>query len=280
MSSSASRPRRRGPRVDWGAVLTLGLLLVVLSPVVWLLMMSLKTEIDALAMPPRLVFVPTLENYAGLLEARFLRPLTNSTVVAVTTTLLSLVLGVPAAYVLSRTRVWATGAIAFWILSTRMAPPIAFGIPFFLAYRTLGWLDTLGGLILIYLTFNLSLVIWMMRTFFDAIPFSLEEAAYIDGASTWQALTNIVLPLTGPGIAASAILCFLLAWNDFFYALVLTRSNAMTAPVAIVNFMNYAGWDWGRITAGSLIVAMPVIAFSLPMRRYLVSGLTTGAVKG
>ena len=279
MSSSSSRPRRRGPRVDGWTCLTLALLFAVLSPVAWLLMMSLKTEVDALAMPPRLVFVPTIENYTGLLEARFLGPLTNSTVVALTTTILSLALGIPAAYVLSRTRA-ATNSLAFWILSTRMAPPIAFGIPFFLVYRTLGWLDTLGGLILVYLTFNLSLVIWMMRTFFDAIPYSLEEAAYIDGASTWQALTSIVLPLTGPGIIASGILCFLLAWNDFFYALVLTRSNAMTAPVAIVNFMNYIGWDWGRITAGSIIVAMPVIAFSLPMRRYLVSGLTAGGVKG
>ena len=273
MSNSRRRP-------DVWSLLTAILLLLVLSPVVWLLMMSLKTEVDALAMPPRLIFVPTLENYAGLLEARFLRPLTNSTAVALITTLVSLALGIPAAYALSRSRARAASGVAFWILSTRMAPPIAFGIPFFLAYRTLGWLDTIGGLILIYLTFNLSLVVWMMRTFFDAIPWSLEEAAYIDGASTWQALTHVVLPLTGPGIAASAILCFLLAWNDFFYALVLTRSNAMTAPVAIVNFMNYAGWDWGRITAGSVIVALPVLVLSLPMRRYLVSGLTAGAVKG
>ncbi len=280
MSSSAATRRTSHHRVDWWSIVTLALLLLALSPFLWLLMMSLKTETDALAMPPRLVFVPTLQNYAGLLETRFIRPLTNSVVVAVTTTLLSLALGVPAAYALSRTPSWATRGVAFWVLSTRMAPPIAFGIPFFLAYRSLGWLDTLGGLVVIYLTFNLSLVIWMMRTFFDAIPGSLEEAAYIDGASMWQALTRVVFPLTGPGIAATAIFCFLLAWNDFFYALVLTRSRAMTAPVAIVNFMNYAGWDWGRITAGSIIVAMPVVAFSLLVRRYLVSGITAGAVKG
>lgn len=280
MSSRRSRSSRRGLRVDGWAILALALLLLVLSPVIWLLVMSLKTEIDALAMPPKLIFVPTLQNYAGLLETRFLRPLANSVVVAVTTTLLSLALGVPAAYVLSRGQAWAVNGIAFWVLTTRMAPPIAFGIPFFLAYRDLGWLDTLGGLVLIYLTFNLSLVVWMMRTFFDAVPLSLEEAAYIDGASTWQAFRTVVLPLVGPGIAAAAILCFLLAWNDFFYALVLTRSSAMTAPVAIVNFMNYAGWDWGRITAGSVIVALPVIAFSVPVRRYLISGLTAGAFKG
>jgi multiple sugar transport system permease protein len=267
-------------RVDWWLPLTIGVLLLVLSPVVWLLMMSFKTEVDALAMPPKLIFVPTLENYSGLLEARFLRPLLNSVVVATVTTVLSLALGVPAAYALSRGRTRATGGIAFWILATRMAPPIAFAIPFFLAYRTIGWLDTLSGLIVIYLTFNLSLVIWVMRAFFDGIPVSLEEAAWIDGASLGQTIRAVVLPLTAPGIAASAILCFLAAWNDFFFALVLTRSSAMTAPVAIVNFMHYAGWDWGRITAGSIIVALPVIAFAVPVRRYLVSGLTAGALKG
>ena len=257
------------------------LLVIVLSPVVWLVTMSLKTERDALAMPPRLLFSPTAENYTQLLgDARFVRPLGNSLVVAVVTTVASLGLGVPAAYALSRLRVSTGGPIALWVLSTRMAPPIAFGIPFFLAYRSLGWLDTLGGLVLVHLTFNLSLVIWMMRTFFDAIPFSLEEAAYIDGASVARALVAVIMPLAGPGVAATAILCFLQAWNDFFFALVLTRSQAMTAPVAIVNFMNYAGWDWGRITAGSIIVALPVLLFAWPVRRYLVSGLTTGATKG
>jgi multiple sugar transport system permease protein len=267
-------------RVHGWLPLTLGLLLLVLSPVMWLLTMSFKTEVDALAMPPKVIFVPTLGNYSGLLEARFLRPLLNSVVVATVTTILSLALGVPAAYALSRARTRATGGIAFWILATRMAPPIAFAIPFFLAYRTVGWLDTLSGLILIYLTFNLSLVIWLMRAFFDGIPNSREESAWIDGASLGQTLRAVVLPLTAPGIAASAILCFLAAWNDFFFALVLTRSSAMTAPVAIVNFMHYAGWDWGRITAGSIIVALPVVAFAVPVRRYLVSGLTAGALKG
>lgn len=278
MPTDAGARRSRG-WLDWWLPLTLGLLLLVLTPLVWLLMMSFKTEIDALAMPPKVIFAPTLENYSGLLEARFLRPLLNSVVVATVTTTLSLALGVPAAYALSRARTWATGGIAFWILATRMAPPIAFAIPFFLAYRTIGWLDTLSGLILIYLTFNLSLVIWLMRAFFDGIPVSLEEAAWIDGASLGQAIRAVVLPLTAPGIAASAILCFLAAWNDFFFALVLTRSSAMTAPVAIVNFMQYAGWDWGRITAGSIIVALPVVAFAIPVRRYLVSGLTAGALK-
>jgi multiple sugar transport system permease protein len=280
MSSSGVVMDGRRRRRDLWPVVAVVLLAVTLSPVVWLLTMSLKTEVDAVAMPPRLIFVPTLDNYAALLDAKFRRPLGNSAVVAVVTTALSLVLGIPAAYALSRMRGRASGGIAFWMLSTRMAPPIAFAIPFFLAYRSLGWLDTLGGLVVVHLAFNLSLVVWMMRTFFDAIPFSLEEAAYIDGASITQAFRAIVLPVTGPGLVATGILCFLQAWNDFFFALVLTRSEAMTAPVAIVNFMQYAGWDWGRITAGSIVVTLPVLVFAWPVRRYLVSGLTAGAVKG
>ncbi len=272
----SARPRRIG----WLTAATFALLVLTLVPFLWLVEMSIKNEIDALAMPPKVLFLPTLQNYGGLLQGRFLAPLSNSVVVGLSTTVLSLLIGVPAAYALSRLQFWASGAIAFWVLSTRMAPPIAFGIPFFLAYRNLGMLDTLAGLVVIYLTFNLSLVIWMMRTFFDGLPRSLEEAAYIDGASTWQTFIRVMLPLTTPGLATTAIFCFLMAWNDFFYALILTRTQAMTAPVAIVNFMNYQGWDWGSITAGSIVVSAPVVVFSLLVRRYLVSGLTAGAVKG
>ena len=146
-------------------------------------------------------------------------------------------------------------------------------------YRNLGLIDTRIGLIAIYLTFNLSLVIWMMRTFFDGIPRALEEAAYIDGASMIKTFLRVTLPLTGPGVATTAIFCFLFSWNDFFYSLILTRSHAMTAPVAIVNFMNYEGWEWGKITAGSVVIMLPVIIFSLLVRKYLIRGLTAGALK-
>src|SRR5215470_14261467 len=174
----------------------------------------------------------------------------------------------------------AGGTITLWILASRMAPPIAFTIPYFLAYRYLELLDTLSGLVVIYLTFNLSLVIWMMRPFYDQLPRSLEEAAWIDGATLWQGFYRIILPLSGPGLAATAILCFLFAWNDFFFALILTRTEAMTAPVAVVNFMNYEGWEWGRIAAGGTMIMLPVLIFSFVVRRYLVSGLTGGAIKG
>ena len=201
--------------------------------------MSLKTTVDALSMPPRLIFVPSLANYVQLLQDKvFLGSFVNSAIVSTATTVLSMLLGAPAAYGLARASYRGRGLLGFWVLVTRMAPPIAFGIPFFLIYSSAGLIDTRLGLVLIYLTFNLSLVVWMMRSFFEAMPRSLEDASLIDGANLIQAFTRVTLPLSAPGLAATAILCFLFSWNDFFYALILTRQNAMTAPVAIVGFMN------------------------------------------
>ena len=197
-----------------------------------------------------------------------------------TSTLLALLVGVPGAYALSRMSIRHQKPLSLLILASRMAPPIAFTIPYFLAYRWMGLLDTRIGLILIYLTFNISLVVWLMRSFFDACPRSLEEAAWVDGATLWQGFTRIMLPISGPGVAATAILCFLYSWNDFFFALILTRNQAMTAPVAVVNFMNYEGWEWGKIAAGGTMVMLPVLIFSMLVRKFLISGMTTGAVKG
>ena len=260
--------------------LAIVLAILALSPFLWLLVMSFKTNAEIFHWPPRLFFPATLGNYAALWTSEFRTSFANSLVVSITSTVVSLVVGVPAAYALSRWQTRSGNTITLWILASRMAPPIAFTIPYFLAYRYLEMLDTLTGLILIYLTFNLSLVIWMMRPFYDQLPRSLEEAAWIDGATMWQGFTKIILPLSGPGLAATAILCFLFAWNDFFFALILTRTDAMTAPVAVVNFMNYEGWEWGRIAAGGTMIMLPVLVFSFVVRRYLVSGLTGGAIKG
>lgn len=261
-------------------MVTILLILVTMFPFLWLVQMSFKTPRQIFTMPPEFIFLPTFQNYLELLqESSFIRYFSNSFVASTSATILSLIIGIPAAYALSRTAMKAEKTIALWILTSRMAPPIAFAIPFFMIYRNLGLIDTRIGLITIYLTFNLSLVIWMMRTFFDGIPRALEEAAYIDGASMVKAFLRVTLPLTGPGVATTAIFCFLFSWNDFFYSLILTRSRAMTAPVAIVNFMNYEGWEWGKITAGSVVIMLPVIIFSLLVRKYIIRGLTAGALK-
>ena len=253
------------------------ILVVILSPFLWLLQLSFRPASDALGY--NLSFTPTLQNYVELWKGLFPGSFVNSLIVSLSSTALALLIGAPAAYVLARWRFPFRGAIGMWILVTRMAPPIAFTIPFFLAYRHIGLLDTSAGLILVYLTFNLALVIWMMQPFFSAVPVQLEEAAWIDGCSVWKAFWTIMLPLAAPGLAATAVLCFIFSWNDFFYALILTRTNAITAPVAIVNFMQYEGWEWGKIAASGTLVMLPVVAFTILVRRHLIHGLTAGGVK-
>jgi multiple sugar transport system permease protein len=253
------------------------LLVVALFPALWMLQLSFRASGDIFDLS--LVLSPSLENYRALWTGRFPGSFGNSIIVSLAATALSLLLGVPAAYALSRCRFRARRSIALWILATRIAPPIAFTIPFFLAYRILGLIDSLTGLVVIYLTFNLALVVWLMRNFFEGVPRALEEAAWIDGCDVWSGFRLIALPLAAPGLAATGVLCFILSWNDFFYALILTRTKAMTAPVAIVNFMQYEGWEWGKIAAGGTLVMLPVVVFSIFVRRYLVRGLTAGGVK-
>ncbi len=275
-AEATRRPRRRHPH-RLGDAVTLALLLLVLFPFLWLVQMSFRPNDDIFGY--ELAFTPTLDHYRSLWGGTFPGSFVNSVVVSLSSTALALLLGVPAAYALSRGRFRSSRRIALWILATRMAPPIAFTIPFFLVYRVLGLLDTQLGLIIVYLTFNLALVIWMMRSFFEGVPRALEEAAWVDGCGVWQAFRKVALPLSAPGLAATAVLCFILSWNDFFFALVLTRTNASTAPVAIVNFIQYTGWEWGRIAAAGTLVMLPVIVFSMLVRNHLVSGLTTGGTK-
>ncbi len=264
-------------RQRWIDLLALALLAAILFPFVWLLQMSFRPTRDIFGY--QLLFTPTLEHYGALWKGNFPGSFLNSVVVSVASTALSLAVGTPAAYALSRAGFRGERRIALWILATRMAPPIAFTIPFFLAYRHAGLLDTRTGLVLIYLTFNLALVIWLMQTYFDAIPRQLEEAAWIDGAGIWQTFLRVILPLSAPGLSATAVLCFITSWNDFFFALILTRTKASTAPVAIVSFIQFEGWEWGKIAAAGTLVMLPVVVFTIVVRNYLVRGLTAGAVK-
>lgn len=254
------------------------ILLAVMFPFLWLVHLAFKPAAELF--DDRLLFVPTLEGFRTLLgEGNFLKSFGNSLAVSTLSTGLSLLIGVPAAYVLTRWHFKGRDRIVLRILVTRMAPPIAFTIPFFLAWRWLGLQDTLLGLAIVYLTFNLAVVIWLMQTFFEAVPVALEEAAWIDGCGVWQAFWRITLPLTAPGLAATAVLCLIFSWNDFFYALILTRTNAITAPVAIVSFLQYEGWEWTKIAASGTLVMLPVVIFTVLVRTYLVRGLTAGGLK-
>ncbi len=276
---------RDGKPVSLGDILnTIGLAaaaFVFLFPILWAVLMSLKTRVDALAMPPKWFFTPTLEHYATVWsDGTLLLYAQNSLIVAVSSTLIGLVLGVPAAYVLARVEFRGQNALLLGILSTRMIPPVAFIIPFFVIFTGLSLKDTLVALIIVYLTIILGFVIWMMRSYFLEIPRELEEAATVDGCNRLQVFVRIVLPLAMPGIATSAIFSFIFAWNEFLYAMVLTTRDAKTLPLGVYNWVSYEEVRWGELTAAATLAMMPVIIFYMFIQKALVRGLTMGAVKG
>jgi len=251
-----------------------------LFPLVWILIVSLKPTLLAFEYPPVWVFKPTIEHYLGLRGSGYLQSLKNSAIVSAGTITLSLLVGVPAAYSIARRGLKMGRYLFNWTFLVRMVPGMVFIIPYFVAYKELGLIDTHLGLIIIYMIFNLALVLGSMTAYFSDIPREIEEAAVVDGASINQIFIRIALPLAAPGLAATAILCFLFSWNEFVWPLVLTRATARTAPVAIMNFLRYEGTDWGSLSAGVVLLIIPVLMFSIMVRKYLVRGLTAGALKG
>ncbi|MFN2199716.1 MAG: carbohydrate ABC transporter permease [Caldilineaceae bacterium] len=261
-------------------VLLMLVLLVVLLPIAWLVQMSFRTQLAVFEMPPPLFAGWTLENYVKITDTPFFRNLFNSLVVSSFTTVFALAFGAPAAYAISRYRFRRETLITFWVLLARLALPIGFALPLFRIFSKIGLINTYPGIILAYLTFTVPLVIWILRPFLDNIPIDMEEAAVVDGASNLQVFLRVVVPLSAPGLVSVGILTFIMTWIEFFYALIFTRGDMMTAPVGVVNFLRYEGWDWGLITTSGVIIMVPVILFSLFTHRYLISGLTAGAVKG
>jgi multiple sugar transport system permease protein len=261
-------------------VVLLFFIAVVLMPILWLTFMSFRTQLAVFEMPPDLTSGWTFENYLKIAQSPFLRNILNSVIVSTSTTIAALAFGTPAAYAISRHRFKREKLLSFWILAARLALPIGFALPLFNIFVRIGLNNKYPGIVLAYLTFAVPLVIWVLRPFLDNIPVDMEEAATVDGASNWQSFFQIVIPLSAPGLVSVGILTFILTWIEFFYALVFTRGTMMTAPVGIVNFLRYVGWDWGQITSAGVIVMVPVIIFALFTHRYLISGLTSGAVKG
>ncbi len=252
-----------------------------LFPIYWLLNTSLKTARDAIARPPRFIFTPILENYQKvLLDGEIWGFFLNSTIVGLGSTAMTLAVGIPAAYVLARFPFRGSADVSFWILTTRMTPPVAMLIPFFVMYYQLGLLDTHIGLVIVHAGLNLSIVVWILKGFFQEIPKELEEAAYIDGCGYWSTFTRIVLPLARPGIAAAGILTFLFSWNEFLFALVLADSHVRTVPVGLYGFIGYQQIRWGELSASAMLMLVPVLLFVALFQRPLIRGLTFGAVKG
>ena len=260
-------------------------LLATLAPVYWMITISFKREVDQFALPPRwFSFTPTLEHYVDAFVTRsFGQYLLSSLIVAVCSTAGALVLGTLAAYSLARFRLPRNfdRKLGLWILSTRMFPAIVTAVPLFLIMRDLYLVNTRLSLIITYTAFNLPFVVWMMRGFFAEVPRDLEEAAMVDGDSRLGALRRIVLPLVAPGLAATAVFCLIVSWNEFLFALVLTQTDdAMTLPVGIAGRVTQYGIKWGVMSAAAVVAMVPILAFALSVQRYLVRGLSLGAVKG
>ena len=279
--------KRRDPWRVGGAVFLAGLTIFALLPMAWMLITSLKTQFVALQYPPQwLPKNPTLEQYTLLLSPanavgrEFLRYLFNSLWVSFASTVLGVAVAVPAAYAFSRFRFPGRNLLFYSVLLRNMFPAVVFLMPLFILMRWLGLVNTQASLILTYLTFGLPLSIWLLKGFYDNIPVQLEQAARIDGASRFQAFILIVMPLSSPGIIATAIYSFIMAWNEYVYALTfLNSSELLTLPVGLQRFFTEYATNWPGLMAASFIMSVPVVALFLVLQKYFVRALTEGAVK-
>lgn len=256
-------------------------LIWVLFPVVWVVLGSLKARDLAAAVPPVWIFEPSFDNYsAAFLRRNFGILFVNSLVATLASTAVVLLLGSMAGYALARFKIVGKQNILFWILSTRMFPPIAAIIPIFLLFNDLRLIDTRQGLVLLYIAFNLPFAIWIMRGFFAEIPSELDDAAMVDGCTPWQAFTRVIMPLAAPGLAATAIFCMMFSWNEFLFALIISRAQSQTLPIGVMGFITQRGVLWGEMSAAATVIMTPMIVFTFLVQRYLIRGLTFGAVKG
>jgi len=263
----------------FGTFVMLVLLFFASLPTVWVLIMSFRQESVIFEPVWESPFALTLENFFSITRSDFPKALMNSFITAGVSTLLAMLVGVPAGFALAKSRV-SGKFIASWILLLlRMAPPVGFVIPLFLFYVNAGLIDTYAGLIIAYMTLTLPLIVWSMWNSFAQVPDELIEAAIMDGASLAKAFLLVALPAARPGAVAAAILGFLVAWNDFFYALIITRSSTSTAPVAVVNFISYDSVAWGSIAVASIALTLPILPLMAIANRYIVQSLS-GAVKG
>jgi multiple sugar transport system permease protein len=257
------------------------ILLWTLFPLYWIATASLKTERSLYAKPPEWLFTPIIDNYRNVLtNIPFGQYLTNSLVVAVGTTVGSLVLGILAGYGFARFRFRGSVAVRFLVLVTRMAPRTVLVVPYFLMMQKIGLLDTYTGLVIAYVSFALPFTIWLLIGFFMDVPMEIEEAAMIDGCGRLGVLLRVVIPVVAPGLVVAAIFAFLVAWNEFLFALILSGVNAKTLPVVIAGFTTDIGPLYGEMSAAAVMVMLPNIVMTVALQRFLVRGLTLGAVKG
>ncbi len=317
MSASSSsahsvvEPSALTKRIALGAVILYALITMI--PLFWIVITSMKSPPDSISYPPKIVFQPSIEGYCNLFTnqtrqtpeylatlpppqnrceevtrqrnmvivgpSNFLKRFANSLIIAFGSTALSVLLGTIAAYGFSRFKVPLKDDLLFFILSTRMMPPIAVAIPIYLMYRELGLSDTKLGMILLYTAVNVSLAVWLLKGFIDEIPREYEEAAMIDGYTRLQAFRKVVLPQATTGIVATAIFCMIFAWNEYAFAVLLTSGDAQPAPPFIPTIIGEGGMDWPAVGAGTTLFLIPILIFTILLRKHLLRGITFGAVR-
>jgi multiple sugar transport system permease protein len=259
-------------------LIVMGIALVVLFPFLWMLSSSFKTQVDIIAWPPKFIFTPTLQNYLKVFgEQNFLKYFMNSTIVGAVSVGLSLLLGLPAAYSIAR---YAQRKLAVFILLARLMPGISFLMPWYIIFSRLNLMDSYVALILSHMLIALPIVVWIMSTYFSTIPPEMEESAMVDGATRQYAFFAIILPLSGPGIITATTLSFIFSWNNFMFSQVLSMEKTKTLPIAVYNFVSYAEVDWGGVMAAAVAIMAPAIILTMIFQKYVVKGLTMGAVKG
>lgn len=277
-------------RILRGIAITL-VCLFFMFPIVWIFLMSFQTNETILRVPPSVVFAPTLENYtalitgkletaAGTLNIDFMGNLWNSLFLSATSVAIGLILGVPAAYAFARLKFRWSEDIAFTLLSFRFAPPLLVLLPLTIYFQQLGLANTYGGLIWVYQLIVLPLILWIVRGYFEDIPADIEYAYRIAGHDFWSTFRRVALPLAGPGIAAAGLLSFIFAWNNFVFALVLASADKQPVTVGALAFVTASGIQYGQVAAGIVLSIAPTFALALYAQRYLVEGLSLGAVKG
>jgi len=252
--------------------------IVLLFPFLWMLASSFKTQVDIITWPPKFVWTPTLINYERVFgEQNFLQYFKNSAIVGVSAVLGALLLGLPAAYSISR---FSQKKLSVFILVARLMPGISFLLPWYIIFSRLGLMDTYIALILSHLLITLPIVVWIMSSYFDSIPRELEESARVDGATMQRAFMAIILPIAGPGVVTATTLSFIFSWNNFMFSQVLSMQRTKTLPIAVYNFVSYAEVDWGAVMAVAVAIMAPAMILTMIFQKYVVKGLTMGAVKG
>ena len=259
-------------------ILVVVILIPMLFPFFWMFMSSFKTQVDIISWPPKLIFHPTMRNFNRVFrEQNFLLYLKNSSIVGFTAVFFSLIIGIPAAYSIAR---FNQKRLLMLILVARLMPGISFLMPWYIVFSRLHLMDSYVALILSHMLIALPVIVWIMSAYFETIPIEMEDSAMVDGATRQRAFLSIILPLSMPGAVTAITLSFIFSWNNFMFSQVLSMEKTRTLPIAVYNFLSYASVDWGGVMAAAVAIVTPAIILTMFFQKYVIKGLTVGAVKG